>query len=445
MAILASPVHHMVPNKQLHKKVVPRGVIAFSLTILLIIAMTAANPMPLTVRSLNIRYDNPSDPDPLEWKKRKDFVAEMIESGTHKSLDNANQSNSVADLIGLQEVERNQLRDITQFLGDEYFIVGKGRDGGSRGEHNPILVRKERFDVIDSKTLWLAPDSPSSPRKAFGARLNRIVTFVLVYDKDSARRVWMFNTHFSHLGRDIRVKQADVLSSVIESHARRYMPMQASYYDGNTLVTQVNSNFPIMEPVIVTGDFNDFVDSEVGQKLVRSEYNAPIQTKIDAIPSGIRSTPSTPSATLDPVFATPNGKCSPQFHCQIKYPMGELFSSLTDSGRVINAGAEKDSGGDDQGFETNPLTYSIDWVLHSAAFVVTRVHETQQNVNPSMHLSDIHNMLTVTFQWNHELPETPLPDQPLLLLNPMCCDFNVNRVELSELRSSDESETDRSH
>ncbi len=62
-----------------------------------------------------------------------------------------------------------------------------------------------------------------------------------------------------------------------------------------------------------------------------------------------------------------------------------------------------------------------------------------------MHLSDRHNMLAVTFNWKHELPDKALADQPLLLVDPKCCEFNMNRVELPEINSSDESKTDRSH
>lgn len=417
--------------KQLHGSRANIGLFAIAFAILFSLAMSSANPSPITIRTLNIRYDNPRDPEPLDWKKRRSFVAGMIKSGTHETLNDTNRSSLTADLIGLQEVERNQLRDIKNLLGDAYYFVGRGRNGGSRGEHNPILVSKERFDVIDSATLWLAPNAPSSPRRAFGARLNRIVTFVNVYDRESTRSLWVFNTHLTHESREIRSKQAEVLISIIQDHVTSYKPMNAKYFNKKKFIGQSRHAFPFMEPVIVTGDFNDLISSAVGSRVSQSRYSAPIRTidGTDSVDSPI--TDSLLRETLDPILGSPNGKCPPQFPCQVRFPMGKLFSALQHTIQSTKIGH----------FDNNSLTHSIDWILYNESFVVEQVSETKHNLHPKMYLSDLHNMLTATLSWTSKISENSSTSIPLVLHTPDCCDFNVTEVELSELDLSEDAAT----
>ena len=55
-----------------------------------------------------------------------------------------------ADLIALQETVPFQLRWISRELA-RYEVVGRGRDRAGRGEHTPVLVRRDVARVVGQR------------------------------------------------------------------------------------------------------------------------------------------------------------------------------------------------------------------------------------------------------------------------------------------------------
>lgn len=97
--------------------------------------------------TFNIRYDNPQD-SLNNWQYRKDRVCQFIKD--HE-----------LDIVGMQEVLHNQFQDLRAGL-PEYDGIGVGRDDGkTAGEYAPLFYRKDKYEVLDSNTFWLAenPDS----------------------------------------------------------------------------------------------------------------------------------------------------------------------------------------------------------------------------------------------------------------------------------------------
>ncbi len=86
------------------------------------------------------------------------------------------------DLIGLQEAELYQARDLIKLLG-EYDWIGVGRDDGKeQGEATAILFRKSRFELVSGQTFWLSP-TPSSVGKGWDAALNRTISIARLRDQ----------------------------------------------------------------------------------------------------------------------------------------------------------------------------------------------------------------------------------------------------------------------
>lgn len=171
----------------------------------------------IKVMTLNIRYDNPGD-SLNAWPNRAAIVRNFIR-------------NEEPDLLGMQEVLQHQYEFLDSALSD-YGSIGVGRsDGAKGGEMNPVFYRKERFDMIRTKTFWLSgtPEVPGS--KAWGAGLPRIVTWVELVDKNSHQHLFYFNTHFAHDSDSARVMSAGLLLSKVDS---------------------ISSDFPF----VITGDFN---------------------------------------------------------------------------------------------------------------------------------------------------------------------------------------------
>ena len=171
----------------------------------------------LRVMTINIRYDNPRD-NANTWTNRIPIVCSFLD-------------NEKPDLIGMQEVLYQQYHVLDSALKD-YGSVAAGRtDGLKAGEMNPVFYRKDRFELIRTRTFWLSetPEVPGS--MSWGAGLPRIVTWVELADKNNDCHFFYFNTHFAHDSDSARKKSARLLLVKADSIA---------------------SGFPI----IVTGDLN---------------------------------------------------------------------------------------------------------------------------------------------------------------------------------------------
>ncbi|HOX76190.1 MAG TPA: endonuclease/exonuclease/phosphatase family protein [Bacteroidales bacterium] len=178
---------------------------------------------PVKVMTFNIRYDNPRDNENA-WPNRIPVVCNFL--NTEKP-----------DLIGMQEVLYQQYHVLDSALKD-YQSVAVGRtDGLKAGEMNPVFFRKERFELIRTKTFWLSETPEIAGSMAWGAGLPRIVTWVELADKKSDRHFFFFNTHFAHDSDPARKNSALLLLTMADSIA---------------------SGFPL----IITGDLNMLPNSE---------------------------------------------------------------------------------------------------------------------------------------------------------------------------------------
>lgn len=155
----------------------------------------------IRVMSYNIRYDiTTSNASP--WTERHVAISEQIKQ-YH------------ADIIGMQEVLDHQR---TQLLTDlpEFASVGVGRDDGQKaGEYAPIFYKKERFRLLHSGTFWLSP-TPDIPSKGWDAALNRICTYAQFVDETLKDTIWVYNTHFDHVGEEARKRSAELILKKIE-------------------------------------------------------------------------------------------------------------------------------------------------------------------------------------------------------------------------------------
>jgi endonuclease/exonuclease/phosphatase family metal-dependent hydrolase len=164
----------------------------------------------LTVMSYNIRYNNLGDGHNC-WDLRKDELAAQIKRYN-------------PDIFGIQE----GLHDQVQFL-ENYFLdfnyAGVGRDDGkTKGEYSAIFYNKNRFKQVRTKTFWLSP-TPSKVSVGWDASMERICTYVILYDKKFGKHLVVFNTHFDHLGEEARLKSAELIIKVIGKIRKDNIPI----------------------------------------------------------------------------------------------------------------------------------------------------------------------------------------------------------------------------
>lgn len=190
---------------------------------------------PIKVMSYNIRLDVASDGE-NRWDARKDQVAALM-------------NYYEADFIGGQEVQHHQLQYLLSQL-THYSYIGVGRDDGKEGgEYSCIFYNKEKFDVIQQSTFWLS-QTPDSVSFGWNAACRRVCTYGLFRDKKTKMQLWVFNTHFDHLGDTARLESAKLITSKIQE-------LTSTKY-----------------PVIIMGDFNSKPEEAPAKYMAQHFKNA---------------------------------------------------------------------------------------------------------------------------------------------------------------------------
>ncbi len=153
----------------------------------------------LRVATFNIRYAGLSGEN--AWYAlpvaRRDLVLE-----TMRAID--------ADVFGLQEVLYAQAVDVQAEFSD-YHFVGVGRDDGElAGEFAAILLRRERFELIEQGHFWMS-ETPDVPGTVFeGSGAIRMSSWAVVKDKTSGRELLVLNTHWDHRSSSSRESSANL-------------------------------------------------------------------------------------------------------------------------------------------------------------------------------------------------------------------------------------------
>ena len=200
------------------------------------------NTQNIKVISYNIRYNNPNDKVNI-WSNRKSTVIEFI-------------SNENADFVGMQEVLSSQLIDLMNLL-PRYNFIGVGRDDGKiRGEYSPILFNNNKYEVLESDTFWLS-ETPNEISVGWDASMERICTYGLFKNLNSNKKIWIFNTHFDHVGTLAREKSVELI------------------------IDKINKLNEMNYPVLLTGDFN-LEDENKSIKKLQNEF---IDSKKDILKS----------------------------------------------------------------------------------------------------------------------------------------------------------------
>ncbi len=169
------------------------------------------------VMTYNIRYDNHGD-GINKWDNRKQEVAHTI---TYYK----------PDVLGVQEGLLHQLNYLDAQL-PNYTRIGVGRDDGmNKGEFSAIYYNHNTVSLIQGSTFWLS-ETPDKVSVGWDASMERICTYGLFQDKQTKQKIWVFNTHYDHIGELAREQSSELILKKIS--------------DLNT------ANYP----VILMGDFN---------------------------------------------------------------------------------------------------------------------------------------------------------------------------------------------
>ncbi len=177
----------------------------------------------LSVMTYNIRYANERDAED-RWDLRKTELVHFLL--VHSP-----------SFIGVQEAIHNQVTFIDDHL-EHYAFVGVGRDDGiTGGEYSAIFFDTTHYKVLTSGTFWLS-QVPDTISVGWDASMERICTYGLFEAKANHKHLWVFNTHFDHMGRVAREQSAKLIIERIKD------------------LTNPG------EPVVLMGDFNAEPDDD---------------------------------------------------------------------------------------------------------------------------------------------------------------------------------------
>ena len=200
----------------------------------------------IKVCSFNIRFDNPGDGF-NRWENRRENVVAFL-------------AIEKPDIIGFQEVLASQLEYLEEGLSG-YSRVGVGReDGVNKGEFTPILYQNDRYALLDSGNFWLS-ETPEVPSLGWDAMIRRICTYVILKDNESEEEIHVYNTHFSHVGTEARLKSAALIMDRIAVKSRD-------------------------KRVILTGDFNTEPESPPYNKIIESGLSDSYDSDLRLGPAG---------------------------------------------------------------------------------------------------------------------------------------------------------------
>ncbi|PHQ55696.1 MAG: endonuclease/exonuclease/phosphatase [Lutibacter sp.] len=200
--------------------------------------------------SYNIKYDNKND-TLNNWQDRK-----------HKIIDLLKQYNP--SVFGIQEGLKNQVEFIDNSLAN-YAYVGIGREGKKKGEYSAIFYDLTKVELTDNGTFWLSK-TPDFISRGWDAALNRICTYALFKNLVTKKQLWIFNTHFDHIGKLARENSAKLILAKIEKLNIQNFPV--------ILMGDFNATTKEKPIQILTSQLNDAVEiAETPLKGSRGTFN----------------------------------------------------------------------------------------------------------------------------------------------------------------------------
>ena len=195
-----------------------------------------------SIITYNIKYDDNSKGE-NSWNVRKAPLLELITTFS-------------PDIIGIQEGLIHQVEFLDSKMND-YKYVGVGRDDGNRkGEFCAIFFNEKKYNLLNNATFWLS-ENPNEVSIGWDAAMERICTYALLETINGGNKIWVFNTHFDHVGNIAREESAKLLLKKI-----KMLNIQE-------------------EPVLLMGDFNALEKSKVIHILRQGLNDTMLDTDIE--------------------------------------------------------------------------------------------------------------------------------------------------------------------
>lgn len=208
----------------------------------------------LSVFSYNMKYESQTGGGDLvyTWERRLPGIVNSFKEYE-------------ADIVGTQELRKWQLDELMSSLDEKYVAYGEPRYLED-DEHSVIIYDSSRFTFVEGDTLWLSETPEVVGSKSWNTSLPRIVTYAKLLDTETDNEFVVFNTHLDHRSE---LARRNGLNFIVD------LMLEYKEY-----------------PIILTGDFNMYSDSEdfvslTNQSELFGNTFTPFQEQFD--PNGLTS------------------------------------------------------------------------------------------------------------------------------------------------------------
>ena len=161
------------------------------------------------------------------------------------------------DIIGVQELNKQMFDNINDLF-DAYTIVGDSRHSKYNDEFCSILFKKDKFELLDSRTLWLSNSPTVIGSKHPFSQFPRIVTYAHLKEKKTNKLISVYNTHLDSNFELVRHFQARALSKIIQDTQKGEYTILTGDFNCNSLSSAYQ---------IIQTPFIDVVDDSIGSTL----------------------------------------------------------------------------------------------------------------------------------------------------------------------------------
>ncbi|MGP9694659.1 endonuclease/exonuclease/phosphatase family protein [Brachybacterium sp. AOP25-B2-12] len=162
---------------------------------------SATTPGTLDVLTQNVRNARsgaaPGGPD--DWQVREPVLQDLLRTRD-------------PDVVATQEVLLEQIPTLDRAL-PGHLRIGVGRDGGGRGEHTLLHLRRTRFTLLDWDQFWLSEEPHRIGSRSWGAACPRIAVWARVRDLARGAELVLAVTHLDHASEEARLRATDLLAT----------------------------------------------------------------------------------------------------------------------------------------------------------------------------------------------------------------------------------------
>ena len=204
------------------------------------------------IMSFNLRY---TDDEEGSIKNRSKIALAIIEQ-------------YVPDSFGVQEATGEWMKILNKNLEEKYACVSQPRSKSKDSETSAVFYLKDKFELIDSGTIWLS-DTPDVPYSVYEKSDNkRIATWATLKNKENGNTYTHINTHLDTVD-EVQMSQVNVLLNKINELSEKGYPLVCTgdfNVDRNTAVYEKMLEYADDARVIAENTEDGITFHEYGKK-----------------------------------------------------------------------------------------------------------------------------------------------------------------------------------